>query len=61
MQECPEELAGLTLGPLLGRGAHGKVYRGQWEGRKVAVKVRAGGGGGGIVRSLAVHTVWLAT
>lgn len=29
----------LEIGPLLGRGAYGKVYRGIHEGRPVAVKV----------------------
>lgn len=30
----------LTLGPLVGRGTFGRVYRGEWKGRTVAVKVR---------------------
>ena len=30
----------LDLGPLLGKGSFGRVYRGHWEGNPVAVKVR---------------------
>lgn len=44
-QETPEELSAITVGPLLGRGAHGAVYRGLWQAQgdlcKVAVKVGA--------------------
>lgn len=29
----------LDLGPLLGKGSFGRVYRGHWEGNPVAVKV----------------------
>ncbi len=31
----------LDLGPLLGKGSFGRVYRGHWEGNPVAVKVRS--------------------
>jgi hypothetical protein len=39
--DCPEQLAGLELGPMLGRGAVGKVYRGTWPNQSgtVAVKI----------------------
>lgn len=30
---------GVTLGVLLGRGSFGRVHAGEWQGRKVAVKV----------------------
>ncbi|KAL4443601.1 hypothetical protein ABPG75_011338 [Micractinium tetrahymenae] len=44
-QETPDELSDIVVGPLLGRGAHGSVYRGQWRDQKVAIKVwrRRGG------------------
>lgn len=29
----------LSLGPLLGQGSHGRVFLGEWRGRRVAVKV----------------------
>ena len=32
-------IAGVTLGPLLGKGSFGTCYIGQWHGEKVAVKV----------------------
>jgi hypothetical protein len=35
---CP--VAGLLLGPLLGRGSYGRVHRGIFKGQPVAVKVR---------------------
>ncbi|GAB4819657.1 hypothetical protein N2152v2_006703 [Parachlorella kessleri] len=35
----PEALKALKLGPLLGQGSYGKVYRGLWHGAHVAVKV----------------------
>ena len=31
---------GLELGPLLGKGGYGRVFRGIWYGQRVAVKVR---------------------
>ncbi|KAG2454256.1 hypothetical protein HYH02_001289 [Chlamydomonas schloesseri] len=43
----------VKLGPLLGKGSYGRVYRGVWNGAQVAVKVletmagEGGGGGGG--------------
>ena len=39
-------IPGLVMGPLLGRGSYGRVYRGLLKGRPVAVKVRRGGFGG---------------
>lgn len=35
----PAELEGLVLGPLLGGGRTGRVYRGWYKGVAVAVKV----------------------
>lgn len=32
-------IPGLLMGPIVGRGSYGKVYRGLWRGRPVAVKV----------------------
>ena len=40
-QEVPFE--GLELGPMLGKGGYGIVYRGLWRGQRVAVKVRPPG------------------
>lgn len=31
---------GLTLGLMLGKGSYGRVYKGYWHGRVVAVKAR---------------------
>ncbi|KAL4447293.1 hypothetical protein ABPG77_007326 [Micractinium sp. CCAP 211/92] len=38
-QEVPEALSGLVVGPLLGRGANGSVYRGRMGEDIVAVKI----------------------
>ncbi|KAL4452748.1 hypothetical protein ABPG75_008410 [Micractinium tetrahymenae] len=35
----PESLGDLNLGPLLGKGGYGRVYRGNWKSAAVAVKV----------------------
>ncbi len=37
--EDAEPLKGLVLGPLLGQGSYGRVYRARWQGSAVAVKV----------------------
>ena len=34
-------LSGVKLGPLLGQGSYGRVYRAQWQGAVCAVKVKA--------------------
>eukprot|EP00887_Chlorella_sp_A99_P005032 scaffold4.g5032.t1 len=62
----PSAFTDVRLGPLIGRGAYGRVYRGSWNGNTVAVKVietpdvaacdgaldgGGGGGGGGLPRS----------
>ncbi len=36
----PPELEGLQLGPLLGKGSYGRVYRGWFHEEAVAVKVK---------------------
>ena len=35
-----EPFDGVVLGPLLGKGSFGRVYRALWDGKPVAVKVR---------------------
>ena len=35
-----EPFDGVALGPLLGKGSFGRVYRALWDGKPVAVKVR---------------------
>jgi hypothetical protein len=35
----PKKLSGILLGPMLGSGSMGRVYRGTWHGKLVAVKV----------------------
>ena len=38
-KEAPRVFKDIRLGPLIGRGAYGRVYRGNWNGNIVAVKV----------------------
>jgi hypothetical protein len=40
-QREDDQVEGLVLGQLIGRGSYGSVYAGTWFGSKVAVKVRA--------------------
>ncbi len=40
-KEAPRVFKDIRLGPLIGRGAYGRVYRGNWNGNIVAVKVIA--------------------
>lgn len=41
MKDHNEAFEDVSLGPLLGQGGFGKVYRGLWNGAAVAVKVKA--------------------
>ncbi len=36
-----EPFDGVVLGPLLGKGSFGRVYRALWDGKPVAVKARS--------------------
>lgn len=38
-KSAPSAFTDVRLGPLIGRGAYGRVYRGTWHGNAVAVKV----------------------
>ena len=59
-KDVPTIFRDIRLGPMIGRGAYGRVYRGNWNGNVVAVKVitsddailgREGGEGSGKSRS----------
>ena len=39
-----EPFDGVVLGPLLGKGSFGRVYRALWDGQPVAVKARHAAG-----------------
>ena len=40
MPTVPDALEGLELGPIVGKGSYGSVYRGSYQKQHVAVKVR---------------------